>query len=157
MEQKKSQVTIFLILGIVMVITFATLILINKYFAKSNFRQEISYAREIVFDVQPIENFVEECFFLVSKNGLNQTFDEFSIREQLVNYVENNIDACLDFSAFEKQGFDISREDAAIEVSINQNDIVFKMEYPIIITGPSGDKTEIKDFLVKHKTLLEEA
>ena len=58
---------------------------------------------------------------------------------------------------FEEQGFDISREEATIDVSINENDVVFRMEYPIIITNPSSrKKTEIKDFIAKHNIIHEE-
>ena len=61
-----------------------------------------------------------------------------------------------DFSAFQEQGFDISKKEATIEVSINENDVVFKMEYPIIINNPiSGKKTQINDFITKHKLIQE--
>ena len=156
-EHKKSQITIFLILGIVIVIMIVILITLSRSSIKRTSEQEILSAKEIVFDVQPIKNFVSDCLFIVSKEGLKQSFEEEPIRTQLEIFVKNNIDNCLDFSAFLKQGFDISKKEATIEVSINENDVVFKMEYPIIINNPiRGGKTQIKDFIVKHNIIHEE-
>jgi len=153
---KKSQITIFLILGIVIIIMIAVFMVINRYSIKKTTEQEILSAQNFVFDVQPIKNFVQECLFIVSKESLEQNFEEESLQVQLENYVENNIDNCLDYSVFLEQGFDISKEEAAIEVNINKNDISFKMNYPFIISNPkSGEKTQIKDFLINHNLIQE--
>lgn len=152
-RQKRSQITIFLVLGIVLVIVVVVFILTSNYSVKKKLRQEAINAKEIVFDVHPIKNFVDLCLNIVSKDSL-ENFDENYTEYEIESYVKNNIDTCLDFSMFEEQGFDISREEAAIDVSINENDVVFRMNYPIIITSPvSGKKTEMKDFLVKHKKI----
>ena len=156
-KQEKSQVTLFFILGIIIVIMVVTLIFINKSSVKNTLRQEIISAKEIVFDVQPVKNFVQECLYVVSKDGLNKSFGRLLIKEQLETFVKNNIDNCLDFSVFEKQGLDISRKEVIIAVSVNENDVVFRMDYPIIVSNPIKDeKTEIKNFLVRHKIHLEE-
>lgn len=155
-RQKRSQITIFLVLGIVLVIVVVVFILTSNYSVKKSLRQEAINAKEIAFDVHPIKNFVDLCLNIVSKDSL-ENFDENYTEYEIESYVKNNIDTCLDFSMFEEQGFDISREEAAIDVSINENDVVFRMNYPIIITSPvSGKKTEMKDFLVKHKKIQEE-
>ena len=156
-EHKKSQITIFLILGIVIVIMVVVLIVISRYSVKKTSEQEILSAKEIVFNIQPIKNFVSDCLFIVSNEGLKQLFEEDPIQVQLEIFVKNNIDNCLDFSTFLEQGFYISKKEATIEVSINENDVVFKMEYPIIINSPiSGKKTQIKDFIAKHNIIHEE-
>jgi len=156
-EHKKSQITIFLILGIVIVIMIVVLIVVSRYSVKKTSEQEILSAKEIVYNIRPIKNFVSDCLFIVSNEGLKQPFEEDTIPVQLETFVKNNIDNCLDFSAFLEQGFDISKKEATIEVSINENDVVFKMEYPIIINSPiSGKKTQIKDFIAKHNIIHEE-
>ena len=157
-RDRRSQVTIFLILGVVMVIVVVTLVLIRNYSVKKTLERETIDAREIVFEVQPIRNFVSECFSIVSKDSLNELPDEPPNERprdvQLKDYVERNIDTCLDFSVFEGQGFEISKKEAEVEVSINENDISFKMTYPIII-GNTLDvvKTEISVFLVSHEII----
>ena len=156
MEQKKSQVTIFLILGTVIVITIATLVVVTRYSTKKTLKQEIIDANEIAFNVQPVKNFVEECLSIVSKDALNKTFGNPPIKEKLEEFVKDDIDFCLDFSIFEEQGFDISRGVSSVDVSINKNDVVFRMTYPITIYNPiSKEKTIIKDFLVKNEASQE--
>ena len=144
-----------------MVIVVVTLVFIRNYSVKKTLELEIIGAKEIVFDVQPIKNFVEECLSIVSKDSLDEPPDEPPNERpknvQLGEYVEKNIDSCLDFSVFEEQGFDISKGEIVIDASINKNDVTFKMTYPIIIGNPvSGKKTEIKDFFVMHKLNQEE-
>jgi len=158
---RRSQVTIFLILGVVMVIVVVTLVLIRNYSVKKILERETIDAREIVFDVQPIRNFVKECLSIVSKDALDEPSDEPPDERprniQLEEYVEMNIDACLDFSIFEEQGFEISGEEAVINVSINDDDTTFKMVYPIIISNPvSGVKIEISEFLINHEIIEQE-
>lgn len=154
---KNSQITIFFIVGIVIILTVAIVFVMSRYSIKQTTRQEIIDAKEAVFDIQPIKNFVDECLFMVSKEVLKTHFGKNSTQEQLAAFVKDNIDACLDFSVFEKQGFDISKKEAIIFASINENDVTFRMEYPIIISNPvSGEKTEIKDFLVKHEIIQKE-
>jgi hypothetical protein len=155
-RDKKSQVTIFLILGVVMVIVVIALVFMRNYSVKKTLERETINAKEVVFDVQPIRNFVLGCLSIISKESLNEVLDGTPAEEQLESYVENNIDACLDFSVFEEQGFEILKKEVAVEVSIDEKDIAFKMAYPIIIGNPiGGEKTELKDFFVKHNIILE--
>lgn len=150
-KDKKSQVTIFLIIGVVMIIVVVTLVLVRNFSVKKTLERETIDAKEIVFGVQPIKNFVEECLFIVSRNSLDT--DENYVKEQLESFVQDNIDDCLDFSVFERQGLTVSKKEVIVEASINEDDISFKMIYPIIINNPiSKEKTEIKDFFVIHKT-----
>ncbi len=238
-KQKKSQVTIFLILGVVIVIVVVILIFINTYVIKKTAEQEAKSAKKITSDIQPIKNYVEECLSIVSKDGLktigkqggylftsqggsfndyppnyegftfvnyensrvvyniieqgfpigrstptipdypweyfpytdsslaeqefiapsafgrNVMLPLYSLEKQLVTFVNNNIDSCLDFSVFEEQGFKISAKEKSIATNINENDVVFSMTYPIIVEKSiSGEKTEIKDFSIKHTVRL---
>ncbi|MBI2651098.1 hypothetical protein HYX01_01380 [Candidatus Woesearchaeota archaeon] len=77
-----------------------------------------------------------------------------SMQLQLETFVGNNIGNCLDFSTFEEQGFKFSKKENKTIVSINENDVVFKMEFPITVEASSGEKTELKDFLAKHNLRL---
>ncbi|MDP6265590.1 MAG: hypothetical protein QF729_00490 [Candidatus Woesearchaeota archaeon] len=153
-KHKNSQITIFLIVGVVIILTVAIVFVISRYSIKKTTKQEIINAKEAVFDIQPIKNFVDECLFIVSKEVLKKHFDKNSTQEQLAAFVREDIDACLDFSVFEIQGFNILKKESTIFASINENDVTFRMEYPIIINNPiSKEKTEIKDFLVKHEII----
>jgi len=153
-HKKRSQATIFLILGIVIFVTIFLLIIVSKDSVKKTLSQEVIETNKLTFTSQPVKNFVEECLSLVSKKSLVD-FNENSTEDQLENFVKDKIDLCLDFSVFEEQGLSFSKKEAIVEVDINKKDVSFRMEYPIIITRPSRDITEIKDFLVRHELLQE--
>ena len=150
-EQRRSQATIFLILGIVMVLAVFLIIAANRNSAEINSRKEILNAEESSFISLPVKNFVQECLSMVSKDSLMHFGANFT-NEQLEMFVKNNIDTCLDFSVFDKRGLEISKDQAEVEISINENDVLFEMAYPIIINNPArGERIEIKDFAVRHK------
>jgi hypothetical protein len=86
---------------------------------------------------------------------LNKSYGQHSIQDQLITYISNNIDNCLDFSIFEEQGFDITKKEKTIFVDINEQDVTIKMNYEIIADNlVSGEKTNLNDFFVKHKVSL---
>ena len=244
-SQKRSQATIFLIIGIVMVMVAVSLILVTRYAAKKVSKQETVNVKEASFDVEPVNNFITECLSAMSKNGLkllgqqggylfksqggslidypstdegiffiknentkvvydilkprfpagkykpstpgypwktfpytdeNRTAESFeaksafglnnfptlntsfgpnSMQQQLVDYVENNIDKCLDFSIFEKQGISTTKGKKEVIVNINENDVIFRMSYDIIVENlASGEKTSLNNFLARHKVRL---
>src|SRR3989338_11432683 len=67
---EKSQVAIFLIIGIVLVMVAVYLIVVSRYATKKLSKQETIDMKEASFDVQPVKNFVTECLSSTSKNGL---------------------------------------------------------------------------------------
>jgi len=150
-EQRKSQISIFLILGIVIVLAVFLIISSNRNFAEISSGRKILNAKEAYFSSQSIKNFVGECLFIVSKDSLEHFGANFT-DEQLEMFVENNIDVCLDFSVFERQGLEVSKEQAEVEASINEKDVLFEMTYPIIINNPArGERIEIEDFTARHE------
>src|SRR3989338_323300 len=242
---EKSQVAIFLIIGIVLVMVAVYLIVVSRYATKKLSKQETIDMKEASFDVQPVKNFVTECLSSTSKNGLkllgqqggylfksqggplidypdtdeglffinnentkvvynifrprfpirryipaihrypwktfpyenesktsqffeaksafgfsnfpplNQYFGQNSMRQQLTSYTENSIDSCLDFSIFEEQGLSITKGEKEVKVDINENDVVFRMRYSMVVENlVSGEKTSLNDFLVRHKVRL---
>ncbi len=76
-----------------------------------------------------------------------------SFQEQLENFVVNNIGKCTDFSLFEKQGLGVYAGEKKANVSINENDILFVMDYPIeIISADSSIK--LSRFSIKQEARL---
>ena len=201
-EQRRSQATIFLILGIVMLLAVFLIIASNKGYVKSSTDLEIAKAGETAFASNPIKNFVEQCLSLASKDsiikiglqsgflfasqgGITPDYDdseegkifafydgskvtfldsnipplrkesgENSIEDQLKAFIESNIDHCLDFSVFENQGFGITKKEKIADASINENNVVFRLDYPLTIENPDGGKTEIKEFFSAHEVRL---
>jgi len=71
-EQKMSQATIFVILGIVIVLAVFLIISANRGYIASRFEREISKASETAFASDPVKSFVEQCLSLVSKEALKK-------------------------------------------------------------------------------------
>jgi len=69
-RSKKSQVTIFIIIVLLLVITVVSLVLVSRYNVVKTTRQEALDTKESILDIQPIKNFVTECLSTVSKDGL---------------------------------------------------------------------------------------
>ena len=153
-RSKKAQITAFLIVGVAMVLIVVTLVFIRNFSVKKTIEKEIIEAKENEFSSQSIKNFVRECLFLVSKKSINSgKFDDLT-EENLGSYVQNNIDNCIDFSLYEQQGYAFSTKENNVDVSINEDDVTFRMSYPLTITNPGNDgKIEIEDFFVKHKII----
>ena len=70
LKKKNSQVTIFLILGIILVIAVVSVIMLSRFASKKTTDQEVTDIQEAAIDVQPIRNFVSECVNIQTKQAL---------------------------------------------------------------------------------------
>src|SRR3989338_10201944 len=62
----------FLILGIVILLTVFLIIAANRMYVSTKAEREISKASEIAFSYNPVKSFVEQCLFLVSRDSLTK-------------------------------------------------------------------------------------
>lgn len=70
-----------------------------------------------------------------------------SIQSQIETFVDNKITTCADFNIFKKQGFDIFAGSRKTSVTISQDDINIKLNFPITVTNPTTKESiELKDF-----------
>jgi len=84
---------------------------------------------------------------------LMKTAGKNSFQEQLEHFVIGNIDKCVKFSLFEKQGMRIYAGEKNVNASINEGDVLFVMEYPIEITGQDSS-IKLSRFSSKHEVRL---
>jgi hypothetical protein len=70
MKSKKSQITVFMIIGIVVVVIVAMIYGINRRSQTQTAEEAIIATREAQFDVQPITTYVESCLERYAKEGL---------------------------------------------------------------------------------------
>lgn len=97
----------------------------------------------------------KSAFGLNNFPPVNSSFGSNSMQQQLAAYVENNIDQCLDFSIFAAQGISAAKGKKQVNVDINENDVVFRMDYGIIVENLiSGEKTSLNNFLARHNVRL---
>ena len=70
-----------------------------------------------------------------------------SVQTQIETYIDNNMAACLDFTIFEEQGFEITIKSTNTSIIIGRSDVTIKSKIPITIENPTTKQfTNINDF-----------
>ncbi|MBU1201427.1 MAG: hypothetical protein KJ583_06175 [Nanoarchaeota archaeon] len=134
---RKGQTTIFVILGIVFIITIGLLL---QAYKESLPKTTIA----IESDNKPrIKLFVESCLESTIKEGLvmmgyqsqnNPGFEKNQIEEYLKNHLQNNFKNCTqDFSIFKDTGITINHSSYASFVFVKDTSILVQLDYPLTI------------------------
>jgi hypothetical protein len=153
---KKGQVTIFIVVGILIVAIVAVIFI---------FRNK-PISDETSFEADYIENLFLYCMEEVSLDGLNYIglrggyyiipeeikaeyiADETSyyyldskkilpeierIETELEKYILENFDFCIDFQGIEEKGFEVSKEKFNVSVNILNEEIITEIYYPVTL------------------------
>ena len=177
MKNKKGQIAIFILFGIVILIGFGFIFYINQGDTKKN--PEVEQAAEVSLTIAPIKNYVDTCIGDVSQKGIdsislrggyydvinpasflfldvphyfylgNQNFPtKKTIENELSKYISNGLSTCLDnFETFRKIGYDFEFGEISVK-SILSKTLSVTVNYPIIIKR--GDSsTNIDRFFYK--------
>jgi hypothetical protein len=167
--RKKAQVTIFIIIAILII---AIIIL---FFI---FRDKIELGGGIDSEFEPVYNFVQDCIEETGGNALERIGeqggyffipdsvpsidsripyyinnkdiyfpDQEDIQNSLSGFVYEELSFCiLNFKDF--RSYEIEHELSSVETEINENGVIFNLNYPISIR--KGETTEqLKDFEIK--------
>lgn len=169
MKHRKCQITIFFLLGLVLLVGSAFIIYLNN-------KPKTEESPNIPYEATPIKLFVENCIRETGKNALlhigkhggyyetkepyliDEKFDlpyylynnlDFSpslndIEAEISKYVDDNLLQCIgDFQEFRKQGFDVKRGIPSSSTLIGENIVSFDLSFPIEIKkGNSKQKIE---------------
>ena len=168
---KRGQITIFVILGIVLVVIVVLLFTL---------RREILPKNILPTQTVSLQDHVEDCIResgnnainLVSKQGgeinpgfyqmfqgnkveylcytsnnlsscfVRQPFLQEHIENEINNYVTNNIKQCIDLNLWKDNGYSVSAGNMDVRTTIGRYDTIIILEYPVTIT--KGDVTEAK-------------
>ncbi len=114
---------------------------------KQNGRLYISQG-SILPDYEPLQEGIDFAYYGKFKVAfsdeellpLRKTEGRNSLQEQLEFFIANNLDNCIDFSSFEEQGIKIIQQEKYVNVSINENDVSFHLNYPVTaeLPGPKN-------------------
>ena len=170
---KQAQVTIFIIIGLMLVAGAAVTI----YLSKLAPIEEVEIIAKVPTEVEPIYNYIDNCIksstipavrLMGSQGGFILMPDDFfsfegsdvaylydkgenkvpsllEMEAQLELYLDNTIPECVDFAQFEEQGFEITPEDLVTTAKINLDNIVFDVTYPVTLTK-ADFSTEFSQF-----------
>ncbi|MBS3096378.1 hypothetical protein J4480_02965 [Candidatus Woesearchaeota archaeon] len=172
---KKSQISFFIIAGILVFITFSFLSYLNDLESE----KAKTEPKTMYFGMAPVKNFVESCLkekslealdFTGSKGGYyndpdfgadylyrrvpyyyhmggNLTPTIGFVEESVSDYIEDSISLCInDFMAF--PGFEISGGEINADALLSGDKSVFRLNYPIAVK--QGNSTaNLEDFAVE--------
>jgi len=165
MVSKRGQITVFMIIGVLILISVVLFFLLKSDIVKEEIPQEV------ILSGQNVRNYIQSCLETTAKeaileNGFSgayfilpdfSTTDLFDnvpyylvlgknlapsdemIAEEIGKYVDSFLDLCLDgFKTFE--GYDIKEGQPSSEVKLSAKRIIVKTNLPITIT--IGDSTK---------------
>jgi hypothetical protein len=155
---KKSQITLFIIIGVIIIISVSLFFLLNKKevddkmpvvnLAVAPVKEYVDLCLEEIIYEAIYSNFLQGGYYFVPEPydlyfdfdipvywNKNQSFvpTEDIIKEHLIYYITDHFYTCFDFSIFDEQGYNISYEGIDADLSISDNNIVFAINSPIYI------------------------
>ena len=156
---KKGQVTIYIIIGIILVLVIGALFLFRPNITK------VEEAIEVPLELIPVKDYVDDCLRQVVTTGIyllgtqggyifppsGSLETDFStiaygynlgkdnlvsiskMEEELSTYIGFGLPDCINFSVLEQEGFNITQEKIEVETNVNYDNIIFEVKYPLEI------------------------
>jgi hypothetical protein len=154
--QKKGQVTIFIIVGIIILGSVALMLFLQKSVIPEN-DTDIMFATQVqTFVEKCIDNTGKDAVYYVSEQGgyadLPEVYDsDFSlpfyfhegntiaptqetIEGQLSVYMQEMLPFCLDFTSLEEEGYNIESEEIMVKTKISRMKVSFLVNYPLYVS-----------------------
>lgn len=144
---KRGQLSLFMIIGIVLVLSIGLL----AYFVTMSQSQDTGTSINLDQKKQSVAEFIESCFSHTLKEARNkQGLDE----DKIESYVDENI--CKDFSEFEEEDLSITFTGAKTNVGISQSTITASMDYFIMMRlGLASQSLEEFSFNMEVTTMIQ--
>ena len=160
MRNRKGQVSIYILLGLIILIGLGFVLYLRNDVSKE---AEIQQVSRLPFEIGPIRNYVESCIENVGKDGIefiglhggyfilpkyltneytktayyfyqnrNIMPTKAKVEQELSNYVNEELFFCIkNFAPFRLQGFEIEPEEINTNTIIEPNSVTFKVDYPL--------------------------
>ncbi|MBN1503113.1 hypothetical protein JW930_06210, partial [Candidatus Woesearchaeota archaeon] len=147
---KKSQIALFIIIGLVLLIGIVILISFKVRRDKEQVTERKAERLMLTLAGEKISYFVDDCI----KEKLNEGIGSagFSGAEQ---YVKQHLDECVDLSLFEEQGYEIEKDTSGIEVDLSYSDdyVTVSVRYPITISLENNKKELLTFYYRARRTI----
>jgi len=127
--KKEGQVTIFIILGIVIVIIIVFLLYLS--YSTKNIKLNVLTDYSLSSQINSVKNYVKNCLTQTLRDGLvTLGLDE----NLLIEYINSHLDECINnFAVFQKKDLVISHGTLGSDVYINNQSIIAEIHCPIEI------------------------
>jgi len=168
MFQKRGQITVFIILGILLL--FATILFLT-------FKNQVERIDNIHIETDHIKTYISNCIDLVGFEGLVKAGKQggyievpyvigmlntsywyttsaniqpflFEIEDGVSEYIEENLESCINYSSFTDLGYVIDAGEIDANVLIAENHVDISVDYPIDVSKKNQIK-KISQFYVK--------
>jgi len=173
---KKSQLTLFIIIGIILVFSAAIIIYIQQQVETAGFEED--RLSSLAVESQPVKLFVDRCledvaipgiYYMGTQGGyiappLNSLITETSIipyyyargsnempplvrlENEISEYVETTLPICT--NNFETFPQEIEEGEIRATTRINEQNILIKVFYPLTIKNLQGKEEKIENFVI---------
>ncbi len=141
--EKRGQVTMFLILGMVVVV-LAMMMFYLSAFQAGNLKGEVK--RSSSFDATLIQNYIADCaketlIDAVSLHGLNET--------KLAEHINENLKNCTDFATFEGIEAAEGEVSSSVMLTADNKTLLANITYPVTLEKDQNIKT-IKEYYTSY-------
>lgn len=169
---KRGQVTTYVILGLVILFVIGIIFFLRGNVIQSILEQDTQKIKDVPPQVQVINDFVQDCvestsedaLYVIGQHGgyfitpqpstVNKVYYYFInnrvnipekgiIENEISKYINQELSFCTNFSNFE--GFQISQGNIRSKISINENDVLISLKYPLNIKREDIDYS-LEDF-----------
>lgn len=162
MEAKRGQITLFMIIGIIILIALCAVFYIKNMGSGSN-----NYRSNVNFDASSVKNFVASCVKNTAQDAVIYTGlrggDIFStdyaellgikapyyfsggsahlvsddtIKQSLKYYMDNTLKSCTHgFQSFTDQGYTVTEGEMSSTVNLYEKEVVFDVAYPVTVAS----------------------
>jgi len=178
MAEKKGQLTLFIILGIVILLTFSALVYINMFKVKSRYVDGIDVSALDMYITMCLKSTSYDALEYVSSHGGYYNLDSVpeadyfgrktayffysqsnimpskeTVQQEMSDYIDENIGFCLrHYDGFRAQGFNVEQRRFDTKVSIYDNIMSYEVDSSIIIKR-SDQSAELKSFIFEAKNV----
>lgn len=167
---KKSQVTVFIIIGIIVILIAGAFLMIREKTAVTKTNEEIS------IDTSSLNGFIASCakqtaqdavVYTGLRGGVNSPADSEAIyfagilvpyyffegkeiaisadsaKKTLEYYMDNSIKTCTNsFESFKQQGYTIEEGDVTSTATIAEEEVIFDINYPVTLVKGGSRETK---------------
>ncbi len=149
---KKGQaVSLFIVVGVILLISFGVFL----YLRTAVTRQSSDISTNFETQKVQLATQVQDCLRTQTKEAVDIYGITFvSLDSKITDYVNENLDECIPFEAFEKQGLKIEKEDAKVNTTITSKYLEVRVKYPITMSNKVSS-AEIENFVYSMEVAKE--
>src|SRR3989344_3635078 len=126
--ERKGQVSLFIIIGLVLIVIAGIVVLETAKNKASELGQKSSGVSSFSSDRDAIRAQYDGCMESVLLDGISEMFTLDSAEPALEQYIEDNFEACLALSAYSERGFDVTFNNFEATVGISYDSITLAVE-----------------------------